>query len=77
VTVPPLDIAHVRAVFPDWRIFARGRGWCATRRQAETVTDCPDRFDALGRPEVTTATLADLAVQLATLEYPLGITPTS
>jgi hypothetical protein len=76
VSVLPVDIALLRAAFPDWRIVARDRAWQATRRQTGDVTSCPDRFEALGRPELIASTPADLAVQLAALEYPLGISTT-
>jgi hypothetical protein len=77
VTVPSLNIALLRATFADWHIVAHGQAWRATRQHAENVTACSHRFAAVGQPELTASTPADLAIQLAALEYPLGITPTS
>jgi hypothetical protein len=74
VPVLPVDIALLREAFPDWRIFADGHAWRATRRDADDVTNCWHRFAAVGQPELTASTPADLAIQLAALEYPLGIT---
>lgn len=75
MSVLPVDIVLLRAAFPDWRIVARDQVWQATRQHADDVSGRPDRFEALGRPELIASTPADLAVQLAALEYPLGITP--
>jgi hypothetical protein len=74
VSVLPVDIALLRAAFPDWHIVARDRAWQATRRQTGDLTSCLPRFEALSRPELIASTPADLAVQLAALGYPLGIT---
>jgi hypothetical protein len=71
-----VDVVQVRAAFSDWRIVARGKTWRAIRRQSATSA-CSGRFAALGRPELTVASLDDLAIQLAALEYSLGITPMS
>jgi hypothetical protein len=75
--VLPVDITLLRETFPDWRIVAHGRAWRATRQHAEDLAACSHRFAAVGRPQLTASTPAELAVQLAALEYPLGITPTS
>lgn len=75
--VLPIDIALLRETFPDWRIVADGQAWRATRRHTDDMTCCLQRFAAVGRPELTASTPADLAIQLAALEYPLGITPMS
>jgi hypothetical protein len=75
--VLPVDIAFLRETFPDWRIVTDGQGCGATRRYADDMTGCLHRFAAVGRPELTASTPADLAIQLAALEYPLGITPMS
>lgn len=76
VTVLSIDIATIRTAFPDRRIVAHGQGWQATWRHVEDVTPCPRRA-AVGRPELTASTPAHLAVQLAALDFSLGITPTS
>lgn len=72
-----IDIAATRAAFPDWRIVAHGQGWRATWRHVENVTPRPRLFAAVGQPELTASTPAHLALQLAALDFPLGITPTS
>jgi hypothetical protein len=74
VIVLLVDVAQVRAAFPDWRIITRGTTWQAIRR---TVPTCPARFAALGRPMLTADSLGDLAIQLAALECSLGIAPMS
>lgn len=76
MTVPSIDIALLRATFPDWRIVAHGQAWRATRHAGD-VAACSHRFAAVGQPELTASTPVDLAIQLAALEYPLGITLTS
>lgn len=70
----PIDIALLRATFPDWRII-EGRQACFAIKRADAL-DC-SRFAALGRPMLAAGTLAALAIQLAALEFPQGITPTS
>ncbi len=73
----PLGVALLRATFPDWRIIDGGEHCFAIRRHVESVTACSHRSAAIGRQVLTASTPADLAIQLAALEYPLGITPTS
>jgi hypothetical protein len=72
----PVDVPLLREAFPDWLIVTDGMAWRATRRHAE-ATGRTGRFVAVGRPELAATTPADLAIQLAALEYPLGITPMS
>lgn len=72
MAVLPLDIALIRAAFPDWRFLACGQTW-----RAIPVSTCSGRFAALGQPKLTDSTLDGLAIQLAALEYSLGVTPTS
>ena len=73
IVLPP-DAALLRAVFPDWRIFAESQAWHATLSRA-TPQSGSGRLAAVGRQELTASTPAALAIQLAALEYPLGITP--
>lgn len=76
MTVLPLDVALVRAAFPDWHIVAPGQAWRAIQHRCAKST-CSGRLAALGQPELTDSTLDGLAIQLAALEYSLGITPMS
>ncbi|HXL91794.1 MAG TPA: hypothetical protein VN969_22845 [Streptosporangiaceae bacterium] len=73
--VLPFDAALLRAVFPDWQILAQGPVWHAARRPVAGAGS--GRLEAVGQPELTASTPAALAIQLATLECPLGITPVS
>jgi hypothetical protein len=73
----PIGVALLRVTFPDWHIIDDGGQCLAARRHAGSVTGCPHRFAAVGRPVLMASSPADLAIRLAALEYPLGITPAS
>lgn len=70
----PIDIASLRTTFPDWRIIEGHRMCWAIRRHE--VMPGSSRIAAIGRPVILASTLTALAIQLAALDCPLGITPT-
>lgn len=73
----PIDAAALSAAFPDWRISENGETCQAIGQQPESGAGCSRRVAALGKRELTSDSLSGLAVQLAMLEFPLGITPAS
>jgi hypothetical protein len=75
VTLLPIDVASLRAMFPDWRIIEGRRALFAIRQHIEA--GCSRRLAAVARPVLTANAPIDLAIQLAALEHPLGIAPTS
>jgi hypothetical protein len=69
----PVDAGLIRAAFPDWRIIGKGKRWDASREQAAIAGS--HRLAAVGYPEVTASGPVALAIRLAAIEFPLGITP--
>lgn len=74
VNLYPINGASLGAAFPDWYILGDSEAWCAIRQPADAP--CSHRFAPVDRPVLTASTPTALAIQLAALECPLGITPT-